>query len=486
MLDKGYYYKALSKLNNLHTQFQTREGLIKMPDFRTKEEELEFYLNLQNPRTGAFMDDSYPLNSYHGPTENIIQHLQVLAKETNQTLKLKYRLSYLDQINTKEKLIATLEDWSYLSWIGSKLPQTSFHNVRDLLSLARDEVHYSTAGVELLIQRHNLYSFSDSWRYSFLEWVYNFQDPETGLWGPKSRNGKLLKKDLSNTSSIVKAFVDNQGNDIHKEFPLKYRKEMFESILNELATMPIPPEDELDEWHEWGLKTIKGVRILPRYLWKGGTADQKERAIERIEHFMKVRFEKNYISEQGMFAYYPGGGKATMDGADGFLVYNEIGSYSTEKQKRLFGTPEENIKDLGSYRVSILTGDDLDLITGFEDCNSLRFYESNPDYSSLIFETSFVSYPRETAILDITDLAFHMKRWINSAGITMGNWVSKEEINDQLDLININKNFTVFKKIPLEFANKILQKNKELVAIGFNTMQVPKYKIVYKLISNHK
>jgi hypothetical protein len=350
--------------------------------------------------------------------------------------------------------------------------------------LARDEEHYGNSGVELLIQRHNLYNFSDSWRYSFLEWVYNFQDPETGLWGPKSKNGKLLKNDLSNTSSIIKAFVDNQGNDIHKEFPLKYRKEMFESILNELAAMPIPREDELDEWHEWGLKTIKGVRMLPRYLWEGGTTEQKERAVERIEHFMKVRFEKNYLSEQGMFTYYPGGERATMDGADGFLIYGEIGSYSNEKQKRLFGAPEGNIKDLGSYNISSLSGDDLNLITNLEDINSLRFYKKNPDYDKLISETSFVGYPRETLILDITDLAFNMKRWINSAGITMGNWVSKEEISEQLDLININKNFKVFKNVPLEFANKILIENKELVIIGFNTMQVPKYKIVYKLISD--
>ena len=484
LIDKGHYHEALSKISQLHKQYKTKEGLIKMPDFQNKEEELEFYLNLQNPRTGAFMDDSYPLNSYHGPTENVIQHLQVLANETNQPLKLKYRLNYLDQINTTEKLIPVLEDWSHLSFIGSKFPQTSFHNVRDLLSLVRDEEHYSNAGVELLIQRHNLYDFSNSWRYSFLEWMYNFQDSETGLWGPKSKNGKLLKRDLSNTASIIKAFVDNQGNDIHEEFPLRFREKLFESVLTELAAMPVPQEHELAQWHEWGLKTIKGIRILPRYLWESGTEEQKKRAIEGVEHFMRVRFEKNYISEEGMFTYYPGGDKATMDGIDGFLIYGEIGAYSNEKQARLFGTPEKNIKNLGSCKVSVLTEKNLKVITSLEDINSLRFYKTNPNYDNLISEAVMVSYPRRTVILDIIDLAFNIKKWVSETSMTMGNWVSKEEISNELDTIKIDKNILISEEVPLKVAKEMLQENKELVIIGFNTMQVPKYKIVFESKTN--
>ncbi len=486
LIDKGYYYEALSRLDNLHTQYKTKEGLIKISDFQSKEEELEFYLNLQNPKTGAFMDDSYPLNSYHGPTENVIQHLQILANETNQTLKLKYRLSYLDQINTTGKLIATLEDWSYLSLLGSKLPQTSFHNVRDLLSLARDEEHYGNAGVELLIQRHNLYSFSDEWRYSFLEWMYNFQDPETGLWGPKSKNGKLLKQDLSNTASIIKAFVDNEGNNIHEEFPLKHREKLFEFILNELESMPIPAENELDEWHEWGLKSIKGIRMLPRYLWESGTMEQKERAKERIESFMKVRFEKNYIPEEGMFTYYPGGETPTLDGVDGFLIYGEIGAYSNKKQARLFGTPEENIEDLGTFEASNISAEDFNLLANHKNINSLRFYESNPDYNNLILQAVAVIYPHEKTILDIVDLTKNMKRWMNSTKLTMGNWVSKEEISNELDLINIKEDVLISDVIPLDIANRILNENKNFIVVGFNTMQVPKCKIIFKLVSNDK
>ena len=481
LIDKGKFFTALSRLDALHTQYKNRQGLIKMPVFESEEDELEFYLNLQNPRTGAFMDDTFLLNTYHGPTENVIQHLQVLARKTNQPLKLKYRLKYLDNINTIEKLIPVLEDWSYLSLIGSKFPQTSFHNVRDLMSLARDEAHYGDAGVELLIQRHNLYEFSDEWRRALLEWMYNFQDSETGLWGPKSKSGKLLKKDLSNTSSILKAFVDKEGNNIHKEFPLRYRTELFESVLTELEAMPLPQANELDLWHEWGLKTTKGLRIFPRYLWEGGTQSQKKRAVERFEHFLKVRFEKNYIPEKGMFSYYPGGEQATLDGIDGFGIYTEIGAYSPQKQKRLFGSPQENIKDLGIKKLSKIDREDFDIFAREPNCNSIRFYLKNPDYEKLITSAVAVSYPKEKIILDIVDLSFNIKKWMKTTDLTMGNWVSKQEVQQTLDQVELNSQLQLFDQIPITFANSLLQTGKELVVIGFDTMQVPRLKITFSL-----
>jgi len=64
-LDHGHYYTALSRLNQLHKQLTTREGLINVPKFTNKEAEMDFYLNLQNETTGAFMDDSYPYCTYN-------------------------------------------------------------------------------------------------------------------------------------------------------------------------------------------------------------------------------------------------------------------------------------------------------------------------------------------------------------------------------------------------------------------------------------
>lgn len=85
-IGKGHFYRAITKLNELYHQMKSREGLVRMPVFKNKGEELEFYLNLQNPKTGAFMDDSYPLNTQHEPTENVLLLLDKLVKETGQPL----------------------------------------------------------------------------------------------------------------------------------------------------------------------------------------------------------------------------------------------------------------------------------------------------------------------------------------------------------------------------------------------------------------
>ena len=49
-LDKGQYNKALNFLEKLHHQLKSGEGLIKVPEFANKKQELAFYLDLQNPK----------------------------------------------------------------------------------------------------------------------------------------------------------------------------------------------------------------------------------------------------------------------------------------------------------------------------------------------------------------------------------------------------------------------------------------------------
>ena len=54
-LDQGGTPGLISRIRRLHQQFRSRQGLTRSP-FNDKRKELEFYLALQNPRTGAFMD----------------------------------------------------------------------------------------------------------------------------------------------------------------------------------------------------------------------------------------------------------------------------------------------------------------------------------------------------------------------------------------------------------------------------------------------
>lgn len=131
-LDKGHYITAFSKLNQIHKQLETKEGLIKVPKFTSKKEEFEFYIGLQNPKTGAFMDNSYLLFTYIGSTLNMIKHLESLSDDTGQPIKLKYPIKFLDEINSPEKLKPFLDDLSTIGFIASKLPRTPYVEIAEL------------------------------------------------------------------------------------------------------------------------------------------------------------------------------------------------------------------------------------------------------------------------------------------------------------------------------------------------------------------
>lgn len=137
LLDKGDYIGSLARLSKYHRKLKSREGLIKIPEFSSTKEEIDFYLNLQDSESGAFMDSSAPFCTYYSITENIINHLYALSDSSfTGSVKLQYPLSFLDSINTPENLVAYLDDVSYVGWLGSRFPQTSFHFARDMLSNA--------------------------------------------------------------------------------------------------------------------------------------------------------------------------------------------------------------------------------------------------------------------------------------------------------------------------------------------------------------
>ncbi len=122
---------------------------------------------------------------------------------TSVPLRLKYPLKFLDDINTTGKLNAFLNDISYVGWIASKFPQTSFHFARNILDCTEQGN---------TLERNNLYSFFSEWKHAMLKLMYDFQDSTSGMWGPKVKEQViLLKYDLNNTASILKAFRDRQG-----------------------------------------------------------------------------------------------------------------------------------------------------------------------------------------------------------------------------------------------------------------------------------
>ena len=474
-LDKGQYMKAVTGMRRLHKQLESREGLVKLPRFADKKQELAFYLDLQNPRTGAFMDDFYPLCVYHGPTENVLLHLDALASETGQPLRLKYPLKYLDEISTPQKLEAFFDDISTIGWIASKFPQTTFHQTRDILISLNGE-----GDGEGITEKHNLYKFSPEWKQALIRWFYENQDPETGFWGPRSRrSGRLVKLDLNNTASIVKTFVDRNGNNIHASFPLRYKNEMFATAL-QVMSEPIPADDELDEWHEWALKMGKGTYLLTRYLWNSASSENRTKAGKLIENYMRIKCEKYYIPNEGAFSYYPGSQHATLDGTSmGIGVYAEVGAFSEKKQRRLWGS--QTCTDLGSFDVSMLAEKDFDAIVDLKNVNAWRFYPAVPAIGNYTADAAGVYYPDATPVLDIVELVPKVRNWVNTTSQSMGNWVSREQILSRLSDIKIEPVAVSRGEIPFEQVNDILRKNETLTVIGFDVLQIPRCRITFHL-----
>jgi hypothetical protein len=469
-LDKGQYITAFSKLNVLHNQLESKKGLIKVPDFADKKEEMEFYLSLQNPETGAFMDDSYPVLYYLEPTLNMIEHLEQLAKEAGLPLRLKYPLIFLDEISTPDKLKIILNECSSVGWIGAKLPKTNYmmascyHNYVDL-------------------EQKNLYSFSPEWKHSLLQWFYSNQDSKTGYWGPRLRNsGELLNEgDLSPTYKIVKMFIDEQGNNIYPEFPLRYKEEMLATTLRKIS-QPMPDDADLAELHEWQLTRYHGIKLLTDYLWNGVSSENKNAVKKIMENIAKSKLEKFYLEDEGAFSYYPGSKEATVEGTGDMVGFLDIiGALSEERQRVLWGSPDQCIADMGKYEVSELKASDLPMFKDSPDLNSFRFYHADPSSGNFTSGVVCIYYPQETYALDIMDLLPKMKKWLNSTSQNMGNWTSKKVVLQRLEAVPMEQ-VPVFKaEIPLSLLNDVLQRNQELTVIGFDLLQIPRYKITLRV-----
>lgn len=473
LLDHGDYAKSVAGIERLHRQLSTREGLVKVPKFADKNEEMDFYLSLQNPRTGAFMDDSYPYCTWEGPTGNVLEHLEKLSRETGRPLRLRYPLRFLDEIATPEKLEAYLDDIGHIGWLGEKLPESSFHIARDLLSYAKDGN---------LVERNGLYAFSPEWKRALLEWFRANQDPETGYWGPRSRHGgRLTKLDLHNTGSIVKAFIDEDGRDLDPALPLPHRDRLFRTTLDVMAR-PAPDTGDLDEWHAWNLRQGKGIMLLGRYLWLSASPEDKSRAREAFASMLRAGYERYYVPADGAFSYYPDAQRATLDGTGTILGNLErTGSLSPRRQRRMWGRPDETCSDLGVVPVASLSEPDLARLRNVEGVNSFRFYRGTPDPDDFTADVGGVFYAGTTPILDIVEIAPRIRAWADTTAQSLGNWTSREEILEEVAQVHAEP-VPVFRgRAPLETLNEILQGNRSVTIVAFDVFQVPVGRITFAL-----
>jgi hypothetical protein len=311
--------------------------------------------------------------------------------------------------------------------------------------------------------------------------MYDFQDTTTGMWGPKNRrNHKLMYLDLNNTKSIVKNFRDKSGNNLHKEFPLKYGNKLFKTSVNQLSES-YPDEDDLDKIHEWNLRQAKGLSMLLEYLWVDATNEDKKNIKKVIAKNIDICFENYYVKEDGAFSFYPDSKTASPDGISN-LVFKEIGAFSYEKQKKLWGDPLENIKYFYEYQVSDIDGLNLEPILNIADINSLRIYSCSPDYVNLTDNVWAIYYPKNTPVLDVAELVPNIVNWAETSSLSIGNWTSMASIHNKYSHFNMEKPEILKSEYFIEEINEKLKESSELYIIGFDKLQIPRCKIDYKLL----
>jgi hypothetical protein len=131
--------------------------------------------------------------------------------------------------------------------------------------------------------------------------------------------------------------------------------------------------------------------------------------------------------------------------------------------------------------VSQFSDQDFALIKNSSEINSLRFYKDDLDYDNLTDKVFAVVYARETSVLDVMDVTPKMKHWMSTTPQSMGNWTSRAEILQKLEYLKIEEVPVYTKNSPLENANELLKENSKLVVIGFDVLQIPRYKITFEL-----
>jgi len=217
-------------------------------------------------------------------------------------------------------------------------------------------------------------------------------------------------------------------------------------------------------------------------LWNGISSENKNAAKTLMENIVESKYEKCYLEDQGAFSYYPNSKEATLDGTgDALSLLGIVGALSNERQRLLWGSPDQIISNLGSHEVSELKESDLAALKSFPDLNSLRFYQTDPGSGDFTTGVVCLNYPQETRVLDIMELHPKVKQWVNTTSQNMGNWVSREAVIQKLEALQIVSVPVSRGELPIELLNDLLNDNRELVVVGFDMLQVPKCKIQFSI-----
>ncbi|TNB46930.1 hypothetical protein FF124_15385 [Martelella lutilitoris] len=466
-LDHGQYLKGISRLNQIHEQMTTREGLVRIPEFSDAQEELAFFKGLQNPDTGAFYpNDDDPVVTNIGVTANMINLIEALSVKAGEPFALDYPLSFLNRIDTSEELTAMLDDASQVGWIGTMI-KPAFVSAVELQELIEQD------------ERLGIYGFPEDWKQSYYRWFYDEQNPETGLWGPRDRRtGEMLEGgDIGDSGKIIKMFVDSDGDNLRPGMPLRYADRIFASVI---AGLSRPMPEAPDRLHRWIIDQDRGFRFLTKYVWKNATPAEREAVQDLLERFITTRFALFYLPDEGAFSLYPDAAHADLDGtseAAGMLDY--AGELSATRQALLWGSPAETIRPLGNLAAERLDEHAMSKLSNADDLVSVRFYAEAPtdDFTATPLA---IYYPRAPVVRDTVDLLVRLRLWLDTTTQTMGNWGRRDAIMERISATPVSPDAAVLEGQDTAFLDALLQEHGKLVAIGFDTLQVPRYRIDFE------
>lgn len=417
-IDQRRYLEALRTLRRVEAEMRSTEGLNKMPDHASPQDQMAFLLARQDPVTGAFMDRRYPAFLNFAPTCNVLEALAGLARKSGEALVLKHPLRFLDDIRTPEQLRAYLDSLLYAGELSARFPGPGPYGpgVSEL------------AGFDALEQA-GVHRFSEEWKTALRRWFYETQDPATGFWGARIGTAEnwRQKTDINATFHILKLVLAETGENQDARFPLRHADRLARGVL-ELMHKPLP--GNAAEQHDWGLVRYQGAKMLTNFLWPHLSAGEQDQ-VRRSVRSMLVQNYQLYRPADGGFAYYSSDSVADIDGtglATGVLKVLGVLS-GTPERARLWGEVSES--SLTPRRVSVPRWADAELpdLSGIQ---SLRVYRDRLPATTGYDDADLVQilYPRGAQGLDVMDLRQGLFRFVNHDGAVFGNWKSKSSLSD--------------------------------------------------------
>jgi len=419
-LNEGSYAKAYITLRRIRNEMETTQGLARMPDGASPEQQMSFLLERQDPTTGAFMDSRYPFFTYFAPTENVAEALHKLARQTGQPLKLKYPVCFPDQIREPERLRAYLDSLLYMKepWasIGAG-PGPYGPGVSELASFAG-------------LERLGLYQFSDEWKDTLRQWFFQTQDPATGFWGYRvGRPGNWRQNmDANSTYHVLKLVLDERGENQSQKYPLRYAGALARNLLR-LLDRPLP--NDASRQHDWSLAQAQGARMITR-LWGHLSQSEREQARRAMVTYLTLRYCHFFRPAEGGFSLYSAATGSDLDGtANALGLVRATGSMpGTWERERLWRNALTAVPPLVRREVRHWGQAALPAAT---KANSLRVYRGVPPIGDAYDDANLVQivYTGNSPVLDVMDLRQCIARFLATSQQVFGNWASKESLQEQ-------------------------------------------------------